>query len=158
MATKVGSMKAKSKSESSQNRPKRPAKYRSMTLRRQEAKCDVTINVSTCDEEELQNSIFDDSRSSSANLNSSFMDKCKFLTRLFMTPPSSKSASPSMTSSSSVNDPTRVLSRKRSFVLYVTSFTFGARWQIFNNSFFFVGMIQLLLSAWLKFLNQCLHN
>ena len=42
MATKVGGLKVKSKSESSQNRTKRPAKYRSMTLRRQEAKLDVT--------------------------------------------------------------------------------------------------------------------
>ena len=43
MATKCqNGMKVKSKSESCQNRTKRPAKYRSMTLRRQEAKLDVT--------------------------------------------------------------------------------------------------------------------
>jgi hypothetical protein len=46
MATKVGTMKEKSKSESIQTRPrlKRTLKYKSMTLRRQEAKLDVTIN------------------------------------------------------------------------------------------------------------------
>ena len=43
--TQVGSLKVKSKSESSQNRTKRPAKYRSMTLRRQEAKLDVTTTT-----------------------------------------------------------------------------------------------------------------
>lgn len=44
MATKVGTMKVKSKSETNQKRAIRPAKYRSMTLRRQEAKLDVTFN------------------------------------------------------------------------------------------------------------------
>ena len=101
MATKVGTMKAKSKSESSQNRPKRPAKYRSMTLKRQEAKCDVTINIEDTENSQLEDSFFNTTS--------------KFFNKLFMTPPSQNSKT--LTSSSSVNDPTKILSRKRSFVL-----------------------------------------
>ena len=51
MASKLGTMKEKSKSETHQNRAKlrRPPKYKSMTLRRQEAKLDVTLTEDVTD-------------------------------------------------------------------------------------------------------------
>ena len=110
MATKVGGgLKVKSKSESSQNRSKRPAKYRSMTLRRQEAKLDVTTTTSP------EVSFLYDPESSIAegdeedtSLNQSIMNKTfRGVVNLFVTPKK-------LTSSTSVSD--RILSRKRSFV------------------------------------------
>jgi len=116
MATKVGGLKVKSKSESSQNRTKRPAKYRSMTLRRQEAKLDVTTTETPeasflYDTEtsiiEDENEIGTDSPSS---LNQSIMNKTfRGVVNLFVTPNKKR-----LTSSTSVNE--RILSRKRSFV------------------------------------------
>jgi len=114
--TQVGSLKVKSKSESSQNRTKRPAKYRSMTLRRQEAKLDVTTTTTpevsflydteTSIEEEKEE--FETTGESSPALNRSIMNKTfRGVVNLFVTPKK-------LTSSSSVNE--RILSRKRSFV------------------------------------------
>jgi len=112
--TQVGSLKVKSKSESSQNRAKRPAKYRSMTLRRQEAKLDVTTTTTpevsflydTSIEEEKEE--FETTGESSPALNRSIMNKTfRGVVNLFVTPKK-------LTSSSSVSE--RILSRKRSFV------------------------------------------
>ena len=118
MATKVGGLKVKSKSESSQNRSKRPAKYRSMTLRRQEAKLDVTTTTTSPEVSFLydtETSIaegdgpeIEEADSSSPALNQSIMNKTfRGVVNLFVTPKK-------LTSSTSVSE--RILSRKRSFV------------------------------------------
>jgi len=118
MATKCqNGMKVKSKSESCQNRTKRPAKYRSMTLRRQEAKLDVTT-TGTPEASFLydtETSIAEDENEiteseSPSPLNRSIMNKTfRGVVNLFVTPNKKK-----LTSSTSVNE--RILSRKRSFV------------------------------------------
>lgn len=110
-------MKVKSKSESCQNRTKIPAKYRSMTLRRQEAKLDVTT-TGTPEASFLydtETSIAEDENEiteseSPSPLNQSIMNKTfRGVVSLFVTPNKKK-----LTSSTSVNE--RILSRKRSFV------------------------------------------
>ena len=112
MATKVGGgLKVKSKSESSQNRSKRPAKYRSMTLRRQEAKLDVTTTTTTSPEVSFlydPESSIAEGDEEDTSLNQSIMNKTfRGVVNLFVTPKK-------LTSSTSVSD--RILSRKRSFV------------------------------------------
>jgi len=118
MATKCqNGMKVKSKSESCQNRTKIPAKYRSMTLRRQDAKLDVTT-TGTPEASFLydtETSIAEDENEiteseSPSPLNRSIMNKTfRGVVNLFVTPNKKK-----LTSSTSVNE--RILSRKRSFV------------------------------------------
>ena len=112
MATKVGSMQAKSKSETSQNRPKRQAKYSSMkTLRRQEAKLDVTV---TCDESENEENIDVSASIQDSSFNRSLIRKTsKIFNKLFNTPNLNSSAT--IQESSSQRNTT--LSRKRSFVM-----------------------------------------
>ena len=109
MATKVGSMQAKSKSETSQNRPKRQAKYSSMkTLRRQEAKLDVTVtdNFESENEENIENLSSHNISTSSANVSFKRFSS-KILNKLFPTPQTPGDNSHRKTT----------LSRKRSFVM-----------------------------------------
>ena len=109
MATKVGSMQAKSKSETSQSRPKRQAKFRSMkTLRRQEAKLDVTV----CDDSENEENI-DVSTLNETSFNRSLIRKTsKIFNKLFNTPNSNLNEQESNCSQRNTT-----LSRKRSFVM-----------------------------------------
>ena len=112
MATKVGSMQAKSKSETSQNRPKRQAKYNSMkTLRRQEAKLDVTTVTLNESENEENTSVVVGSESS---FNKSLIRKTsQIFNKLFNTPNTNVSASHQDNSSHRKT----TLNRKRSFVM-----------------------------------------
>ena len=113
MATKVGSMQAKSKSETSQNRPKRQAKYSSMkTLRRQEAKLDVTTVTLNESENEENTSVAVGSESS---FNKSLIRKTSQIFNKLFNTPNNANVSASQQDNSSHRKTT--LNRKRSFVM-----------------------------------------
>ena len=127
MATKVGTMQAKSKSESSQKpiTVKRPAtKYKSLTLTRQKAKLDVTELDLMDQSSMLDNSTTSDYSATSDLNNSSFIKQTSkwfenIGAKLFVTPETAVQ-SPSrrrMKSSSSVSEARITLRRKRSFVM-----------------------------------------